>query len=444
MSLTTSSPASRAIGVPTAVSADLLAPPPRGLSLLMRMLVGLVAVFVLWSMFATLEEVTSAQGRVIPASKIQVVQNLEGGIVREVLVREGQRVKEGDVVLRIDPTQAGSSLGEAREKQIGLQMMVARLEAETEGKALTISETLAKERPDLLAEQQTLYETRKAELDAAISGLELQEKQRVQEVAEMEAKLATARKALTLAEEELRLMRPLEASKAASRTEILGIESKVNDIAGTVKSTELALPRMQDAIQEVRDRRHEKVAAFRGEALQKLSAARVEFAALSEASRSSEDKLARTTLRAPVSGVVKTVHVTTPGQVVQPGRDIIEIVPMNEALFVEAQVRPQDIAFIRPGQDAIVKLTAYDFSVYGGLKGVVDRIGADSITTEKGDTYYLIRVRTDQSTLAHEGADLAIIPGMVASVDVITGSKTVLAYLTKPLTRLRHEAMRER
>jgi len=437
-------PAVRATGIPTAISADLLAPPQRGLNLLMRTLIALVAVFVIWAMFANLQEVTSAEGRVIPATKIQVVQNLEGGIVREVLVREGARVQQGDVILRIDPTIAGSSLGEVREKQLGLQMMVARLEAEVEGKQLEVPGELASQRPDLMAEQRNIFEARKAELDAALSGLSLQEKQRSQEAVELESKLITSRKALELAQEELTLMRPLERSKAASRTEILVIESKVNDLDGSVKSAELALPRIQSSIQEARDKRQERLSAFRSEALQKLSSARVELASLSEASRSSEDKLARTTVRAPVSGIVKTVHVNTPGQVVQPGRDLIEIVPLNDTLLVEARVRPQDIAFIRPGQEALVKLTAYDFSIYGGLKGVVDRIGADSITTEKGETYYAIRVRTDKSTLAHQGEMLPIIPGMVANVDVITGSKTVIAYLTKPLTKLRHEAMRER
>ncbi|MEQ1576253.1 MAG: HlyD family type I secretion periplasmic adaptor subunit [Hyphomicrobium sp.] len=433
-----------ASGVPTAISADLLAPPSRGLNLLMQTLIGLVAVFVLWAMFASLQEVTSAQGRVVPATKIQVVQNLEGGIVREVLVREGAMVREGDIILRIDPTIAGSTLGEAREKQLGLQMMVARLEAEVENKQLAVPGELASQRPDLLAEQRNIFEARKAELDAALSALELQEKQRGQEVVELEAKITTSKKSLALAQEELTLMRPLALTKAVSRTELLAIESKVNDLDGSMTAAELALPRIRSAIQEARDRRQEKISAFRSEALQKLSAARVELAALSEASRSSEDKLERTTVRAPVAGIVKTVHVTTPGQVVQPGRDLIEIVPLNDTLLVEAQVRPQDIAFVRPGQEAVVKLTAYDFSIYGGLKGVVDRIGADSVTTEKGETYYVIRVRTDKSTLAYKGAALPIIPGMVANVDVITGSKTVLAYLTKPLTKLRHEAMRER
>ena len=436
--------AAPASGIPTAISADLLAPPARGLNVLMQTLIAMVAVFVVWAACATLQEVTSAQGRVIPATKIQVVQNLEGGIVRDVLVREGAMVREGDIILRIDPTIAGSTLGEAREKQLGLQMMVARLEAEVDGKPLAVPGELSGLRPDLLAEQRNIFEARKAELDAALSGLELQEKQRSQEAVELEAKLVTLRRALELSQEELNLMRPLEKTKAASRTEVLAIESKVNDLDGSVTAAELALPRMHSAIQEVRDRRQERTSAFRSEALQKLSSARVELAALSQAALSSEDKLARTTVRAPVSGIVKTVHVNTPGQVVQPGRDLIEIVPLNDTLLVEAQVRPQDIAFVRPGQEALVKLTAYDFSIYGGLKGVVDRIGADSITTEKGETYYMIRVRTDKSTLAYKDTALPIIPGMVANVDVITGSKTVMAYLTKPLTKLRHEAMRER
>jgi len=194
----------------------------------------------------------------------------------------------------------------------------------------------------------------------------------------------------------------------------------------------------------VRDRRNEKLSAFRGEALQKLSGARVELSALNETSKWSADKVNRTTVRAPVSGIVKTVHVTTTGQVVQPGSNLIEIVPLNDSLLIEAQIRPQDIAFVRPGQDAIVKVTAYDFSIYGGLKARVEQIGADSIATDKGDIYYLIRVRTDETFLKYGSETLPIIPGMVADVDILTGKKTVLSYLTKPLTRMRDVAMRER
>lgn len=430
--------------IPSAVSADLLAPPPPGWSLLSRSLVGLVAVFVVWAAMARLEEVTTGRGRVIPASKIKVVQSLEAGIVREILVREGQFVREGDVILRIDPTIAGSSLGEAREKMLGLKAMIARLEAEVDDRPVVFPDDLVAQRPDLVAGQREQYEARRRELVGALNALDGQVRQRTQEIAEAIARRETLARALEFAREELAMLRPLERTRAASRSELLTSEAKVNDIAGTLRATELAIPRLEAALSEVQGRRSERIEAARGEALQKLSSARVDFASLSEASRGSEDRVGRATVRAPASGIVKTVSVTTAGQVIQPGHSVVEIVPMDSQLLVEAQVRPQDIAFLRPGQTAMVKITAYDFAIYGGLRARVEQIGADSVTTEKGESYYVVRVRTDAADLRHGAEVLPIIPGMVAEVDVITGTKSVLSYLTKPLTRMRETALRER
>jgi len=429
--------------IPSAVSADLLAPPPKGWSLLMRSLVGLCAAFVIWSAVATVEEVTTGRGRVIPASKIQVVQSLEAGIVREILVREGALVREGDVVLRIDPTIAGSSLGEAREKMLGLQAIIARLEAEIGDRAVVFPAEVM-QRPGLIAAQREQYEARRRELIGALGALDGQIRQRTQEIAEAKARRETLARALDIARQELAIVRPLEKTQAASRSELLVAEAKVNDIAGNLTATELAIPRLEAALAEVNGRKAERIEAQRGEALQKLTSARVDYSALAEASRGSEDRVGRATVRAPASGVVKTVNVTTVGQVIQPGQSVVEIVPMDSQLLVEAQVRPQDIAFLRPGQAAVVKITAYDFPIYGGLAAKVEQIGADSVTTEKGESYYVVRVRTDAANLKHGNDVLPIIPGMVAEVDVITGSKTILAYLTKPLTRMRQTALRER
>lgn len=430
--------------VPTAISADLLEPPAPGIGVQIRVLVFLVVAFVVWATFAPIEEVTTGRGRVIPASKIQLVQNLEGGIVREISVREGQRVVEGELLLRIDPTIAGASLGEAREKLLGLEALMARLEAEVDDRPLVFPADVATKRPDVVAHQRDLFETRRRELRSALSVLELQELQRAQEVLELEAKIATLKRALGFAKDELDLIRPLQLAKAAARSELLTAEAKFNDTQGGLRAAELAMPRVQAAVREARDKREERISAFRSDALQKLASARIELSALTEQSRSSEDKVARTTIKAPTTGIVKTVHVTTPGQVVQPGHSLVEIVPLNDKLLVEAQVRPQDIAFLRPGQRAVVKVTAYDFALYGGLEGVVDQIGADSITSEKGETYYLIRVRTEKSQIQRGSETMPIIPGMVADVDVLTGSKTILAYLMKPLTRMRSNALRER
>lgn len=434
----------RRIGVPSAVSADLLKPPSKGLDALLLSLIALVAAFIVWAAVSPLEEVTRGQGRIVPASKIQLVQNLEGGIVREVLVREGAIVREGDVILRIDATQAGSSLGEASERVLGLEALMARLQAETEGRALSFGAELERKRPDLVSDQRDHFAARRKELDAALASLDLQERQKAQEILELESRVKTLTRSLEIAQSELAMLAPLAKSGAASRSEMLAIESKINDTEGALAAATLALPRVRAAREETLSRKAERVSAYQGEALQRLSTARVEHRALTEQTRGQADKLARTTVRAPASGIVKTVHVSTPGQVVQPGMSLIEIVPANDTLLVEARVRPQDIGFLQPGQPALVRLTAYDFSIYGGLKGKVEHIGADSITNDRGETYYLINVRTERATLAHKGSELAILPGMVADVDVLTGRKTVLQYLLKPITRMRQNAMTER
>lgn len=434
----------RHIGVPTAISADLLARPSRGLDALLMSLIALVAVFFGWAALAHIEEVTTGSGRVVPASKLQIVQNLEGGIVRDILVREGATVEAGETVLRIDPTQAGSTLGEAREKIDGLEALVARLDFEARGEVPVFPDELLKRRPELIEAQKRHYETRRRELESAIAVLTTQEQQRTQEIVETSSKIETLKKALAIADEKLKLMRPLAETKAVSRAEILAIEGEVNETAGNLSAAELSLPRLASAKKEARDRISEKEQAFRSEALQQLAGARMELSVLTEQVKGSADRVSRTTVKAPVSGIVKTVHVSTPGQVVQPGQSLIEIVPVNDTLLVEAQVKPNDIAFLRPGQPAIVKLSAYDFSLYGGLEGRLEHIGADSVTNDRGETYYVINVRTEGRTLVRNGEELPVIPGMVADVDVRTGEKTVLAYLMKPLTRMRQSALRER
>ena len=309
----------RPVGVPSAISADLLALPRPGVDALLLSLVALVGVFVVWASLAHIEEVTTGSGRVVPASKLQVVQNLEGGIVREVLVREGARVVIGDTLLRIDPTQAGSSLGEIQEKLDSLTALSVRLEAEISGAAPHFTDDFTGRRPELVERELAHYRTRQRELQSAVSVLRTQEQQRSQEVLEVKDKVETLKRALALANEQLELMRPLEASKAASRAEILAIETRVNDTAGALSAAELAIPRLQSADKEAEDRIAEKLTSFRSDANQQLSSARMESAVLAEQAKGIQDRLTRTTVKAPVSGIVKTVHVTTPGQVVQPG-----------------------------------------------------------------------------------------------------------------------------
>lgn len=437
-------PAKHLVGVPSAISADLMRPVPVLFNGLILGLACLVFGFIAWASLAVIEEATRGEGRVIPASKIQLVQNLEGGIVRELNVREGDRVEVGDVLLRIDPTRATASHGEAQERIAGLRALMARLQAETEGRALAFPDDLKATYPELLARQREHFVSRKAELTSAVQGYELQARQRAQELIELDAKIKTLTRGLEIARAEWDILKPLAKSRSVSKSELLRAEGKVNDTEGALEAAKLALPRVRAQKAEVQQRIAEREATFRSETLSQLTKARVELSALTESNREAADALARTTVRAPATGIVKTVHVTTIGQVVKPGSDLIEIVPLNEKLLVEAKVSPRDIAFLRPGQRALVKLTAYDFSIYGGLEGRVENIGADSVTNDKGETFYMILVRTDSSRLQHGDDSLPIIPGMVAQVDVMTGSKTVLAYMTKPLTRMRQDALRER
>jgi membrane fusion protein, adhesin transport system len=263
-------------------------------------------------------------------------------------------------------------------------------------------------------------------------------------VIETRSKIESLKLTLVLAQREQEMIRPLVASGAAARIEALRAETKVVETDGALKGSELALPRVEAALAEARDRRREKGDGVRTEALAKLSQAESELAALSQTMRNSEDRLRRTDMTAPVNGIVKSLNVTTIGQVIQPGLSAVEIVPVDETLLVEAQVRPQDIAFLRPGLDATVKLTAYDSTIYGGLPGKLEHIGADSVTPDKGETYFIIRVRTNANALHHKGRDLPIMPGMVAEVEIRTGQKTVLQYLLKPMTRMQQQALRER
>ncbi|MEM1370716.1 MAG: HlyD family type I secretion periplasmic adaptor subunit [Pseudomonadota bacterium] len=434
----------RNLAAPTAISADLLKPVPLIWNGLVIGLCAAVFASVAWASLATVEEATRGEGRVVPASKIQVVQNLEGGIVRELNVKEGDRVATGDILLRIDPTRATASHGEATERIAGLQIKMARLEAEVAEKELTFSPALVQSQPELIAREFEHDRARRTELASAISALQLQERQRAQELVELDAKVATLARGLAIARAQLALIEPLVKRRAASRSDLLSAQEKVNDTEGGLEAARLAIPRVRAQKAEVARRIEERKATYRAQALAELTKTRVDLAALRQANQDAADTLQRTTVRAPTNGIIKTVYVTTRGQVVKPGSDLVEIVPLDETLLIEARVAPQDIAFLRPGQPALVKLTAYDFSIYGGLDGSLVHIGADSITDDQGQTYYLIRVRTKSSRLRHGDDNLPVIPGMVAQVDVLTGSKTVLSYLTKPLTRMRQDALRER
>ena len=400
--------------------------------------------FIVWANFAVLDEVTRGEATIIPSSRIQVVQNLEGGIISEILVREGAIVERGDVLVRIDNATAESNLREERRRYLNLLATVARLEAEIAVTEIAFPRRVIDEAPQAVADQQALMKVRREQLDAQVSILRSQADQRRQEIAEMRSRQQQLERSLALAKEELDITLPLVRQGVVARLDLIRIQRQIADLAGELRTIRLSIPRAQSAMQEAEERVAELIASMGVEATRKLNDRRAELESLIEVMTAGQDRVIRTEVRSPVRGTVKEIKHNTVGGVIQPGEDIMEIVPLTDTLLVEARIRPADIAFLRPGQPAKVKITAYDFSIYGGLDANVEQISADTIQDETGENFYRIRLRTDKRALVHQGKELPIIPGMTASVDILTGEKSVLDYLMKPILKAQDRAMRER
>ncbi len=409
---------------------------------LLRSIAIVAAVFILWAAVAQLDEVTRGEGKVIPSRQVQVLQSIDGGLVSEILVKEGDVVQPEQLLVKIDETRFVSSVKENRAQYLALVAKAARLKALSEGKPFVAPEEVAKEEPDIVAQERQLYEAKKAEIDAALSIARQQLAQRQQELNEAQARRAQAAQGYELTSRELSVTRPLINSGAISEVELLRLERDVSRYRGERDMASAQITRAQAAIGEAQRKIEEVELNLRNEAGKELSETTAKLNSLSEGSVALSDRVKQSSIRSPVKGTVKRLLVNTVGGVVQPGKDVIEIVPLEDALLLEARIQPKDIAFLRPGQPAVVKFTAYDFSVYGGLDGTLEHIGADTVTDEKGNSFYVVRVRTTQS--GFRDAKLPIIPGMVAEVDILTGKKSVLAYLLKPVLKAKSVAMTER
>ena len=401
-------------------------------------------VALIWAANANIDEVTRGEGKVIPSDKIQVVQNLEGGILSEILVTEGELIEKDQPLLRLDDTRFSSTYRETRLKYLSLLANSARLTAETNDTPLKIPDLVWTEREKLARNVVALFESRKNELDSNIGILRDQEAQTKQELAELRARKNKTARSYALLKQELDMSEPLAAEGAISEVEILRLKRSTNDLRGELEATRLAIPRVQSALEEMHNKIEDLEISFRTQARSELNELQAELSGVEETLHSQEDRVTRTLVRSPVRGEVKQIKVSTIGGVIQPGMDLLEIVPLEGTLLVEAHVRPADIAFLRPDQDAQVKLTAYDYAIYGGIPAKLEHISADTITDERGDSFFLIRVRTDRNYLGPAENPLKIIAGMTAVVDVMTGKKTVLDYLLKPVLRAREMALREK
>lgn len=417
---------------------------PRLSRLTVWLAAALLLVALAWAKFAVIDEVTVGEGKAIPSSKVQVVQNLEGGIVTEIFVREGQMVDKGATLLRLDDTRFLSNKGESEADRYALTAQVERLSAEAEGHPLVLSDEVRAKAPQVAEDEVALYESRQRRLASEKQTLNEQLRQKTQELAEFRSKVEQYRSALGLLQQELNMSTPLVGTGAISPVEILRLKQRTVEARGQLNATSLAIPRAEAAVAEIKSKIQESDATFRSEAAKELNDKRTELSKITASSIAIDDRVNRTTVVSPVRGIVKLLKVNTIGGVVQPGSDLVEIVPIEDNLLIEAKVRPQDVAFLHPGQTAMVKVTAYDYTIYGGLKGTLELIGADTVTDDKGNAFYLIQVRTEKNHLGGDKKPLLIIPGMVATVDIITGQKSVLDYLLKPVLKARTEALRER
>lgn len=401
-----------------------------------------------WANWATLDEVTVGEGKVIPSSQIQIVQNLEGGIVSEIMVKEGDTVKKDQALMRIDDKRFAASYKEGQAKDTTQLARIARLTAEANGTAFVASADLKTKYPELVAQEKALLDSRRISLQSNLTILQQQAEQRKQEITEKRSRMDQLKQSLSLADKELQMMRPMAQQGVVSEVELLKLERGVNDLKGDMEATQLAIPRLESAHIEILNKINELNTRFKAEAMKDLSLARGEQTALSAANTANEDRVVRTLVKAPLAGTVKQIKVNTVGGVVQPGMDLLEIVPADDRLLIEAKVRPADIAFLHPGQQAMVKLSAYDFSIYGGFPATLEHISADTLDPqrqgERPESFYRIRVRTTQNKFSGRGEALPILPGMIATVDIQTGKKTVLQYLLKPIIKTKETAMRER
>jgi adhesin transport system membrane fusion protein len=416
------------------------------IAFVLTLVIGLLMItFVVWAHFTVLDEVTRGMGSVIPSQKVQMIQNLEGGILQEISVQENQIVNKGDILIRIDNELAASQYRDAFTKAAEHEAAILRLNEEIEGKSkLVFPESFNEADPQVLNDQNSIFRARQDQLEAELNVLRSQHSQRQQEVKEMQSRKAQLEQGLGLAKQQRDIAKPLVDQGVYPRVDYLALEREISSLQGDIDALRLAIPRIRQAANEASRRIEQRRAEFKAIALDEINSRRGELKSLQQIMSAGEDRVTRTDIRSPVRGTIKQINLNTIGGVVRPGESILEIVPLDDTLLIEARIRPADIAFLHPGQKAMIKITAYDFSIFGGLDGVLESISADTIEDDDGESFYKVKLRTQKNAIAYRGEELPIMPGMTASIDILTGKKSVLAYLLKPILRAKQNALRER
>lgn len=405
--------------------------------------------FLVWSYFASLDQITRGEGKVIPSSQTQVMQSLDGGTLQEMRVREGDVVEKDQVLLVIDNTTAVFSLSELKQRYYIASAAIARLQAEIAGKdnpdEIAFPEDVVKDAPDKIAQEKAQFMIRQSQLSSQVRTLQDQVDGRRQDIGAIRTKISSSAAGLDVANQQLAILGPAVAAGAASRVDLLKAQQEAQNYKSEMANARAQQGSAEAALREAQSKLQEAVATFKAESAGELAKQQSDLASVRESMKEANAKVGRTELRSPVKGTVKEIKTRTIGGVIQPAQDIMEIVPIEDTLLIEAQIRPQDRGFIAPNQKAKVKITAYDYSIYGGLDATLEQISADAIENEKKELFFRVRLRTDKNFLVgKQGEQLPIIPGMTATVDILTGNKTVLEYLLKPILKARETALTER
>lgn len=422
---------------------DPLRGPRRGVIALLLTSTAAVGAFLVWSNLTMIDISATGVGRIVPSRRIQQVQNLEGGIVKAVLVHAGDTVHEGQVLVRIGDAEFSATYREGQANSAGLEASIARLTAEANDTEPVFPEALRRSHPDLVAKELSLFQSQRAELESDIEGFRQEASRARNSISRSRENLPILRSSLSLARQQREIIEPQVRKGLISKVELLSAEQRILELQTKINENSREIPAAESAVSQARQRIESERQKFRSQALTQLTDAKVKLSGLTEVMTAQKDRVVRREVTSPVNGIVKSVHISTVGQVVKPGESIVEIVPSDDQLVVEAKFSPKDIAFLHPDQPAFIRVTAYDSSIYGAMPAKVTQISADATVTERDEVFYLVRA---QATRGFDGThkDLPLIPGMVAQVDVVTGKRSVFDYVVKPITKIQYTSMHER
>ena len=404
----------------------------------------LVGAFFVWAGTSEIEEITRGGGKVVPTQEIQVVQSLEGGILTELFVTEGQQVKKGDVLLKINDVASSSEERGAEARSLALKAKKTRLNAEAQGKTFVAPKEVLEKFPNIARNEEALFRSRQQELNNAKSILDNKISSARAELREVQAKINRLSDSRGSLKKELSLTEKMVAKRAVPEIEAIRLRREISDVSGQMREATQRKSGLDADLRGAQRERADRENKFKSQVLGELNEIESQISQLKENLTAIGDRVDRSEVRSPVDGVVNKVAIKTIGGIIEPAMQLVEVVPLDDELKIIARVLPQEIAFLRQGQEANIKISAYDSQRYGALKGVLTRIGANSVTDKEGNVAFEIELEANQNYLGTKENPLPITPGMVAEVEIITGERTILSYLAKPVLRAKDKALTER